>query len=106
MAFKAVCVTGNVPSQKVGTTRYYSGGVENYFRFLENWGGDAKPLNFTGSIINLFPSKYATGWWTGAYQSAPRRNFDWDPGLANAGPPGSPIVFATEKLDWGIEYAN
>jgi len=41
---------------------YYSGGVENYIRLLENWTG--KRLTYYGSIINLYKSEQAKAAWT------------------------------------------
>jgi hypothetical protein len=42
-------------SQDFGT----DGGVHNFLRYLENWGGQA--LNYKGSMVSLFYSQYATG---------------------------------------------
>ncbi|HZL80076.1 MAG TPA: hypothetical protein VFC17_14675, partial [Candidatus Limnocylindrales bacterium] len=41
----------------------YSGGMENFPRFLESWG----PIIFTynGSMVKMFPSLYATNVWEG-----------------------------------------
>ena len=35
------------------------GGVHNFLRYLENWGGAT--LNYRGSMVSLFYSQYATG---------------------------------------------
>lgn len=42
----------------------YSGGGENYVRFLEDWTG--KRFTYYGSMIGIFQSKHATGLWTDA----------------------------------------
>ena len=53
----AAILTGNVPSGKSGSSSY-SGGVENFPRFLENWNG--KDLIIRGSIVALFESEVGT----------------------------------------------
>ncbi|NQU45257.1 hypothetical protein HQ520_18395, partial [bacterium] len=53
----AVCMQGIVPSEDDN----YSGGVENYFRFLEKWTD--KEFKFSGSIINMWESQKALGAW-------------------------------------------
>lgn len=45
----AAFITGNVPTPKTVASskdRFYSGGVENFPRFLENWGGDGDVPGF------------------------------------------------------------
>jgi hypothetical protein len=53
----AAILTGNVPSGKSGSNSY-SGGVENFPRFLEKWSG--KDLLLRGSIVALFESEVGT----------------------------------------------
>ena len=48
-------ISGNVPSGN----GYYSGGLENFPRFLENWGG--KQFTYYGSMIQLYQSQQAIG---------------------------------------------
>ena len=71
----------------------YSGGVENFLRLLENWGGT---LTYNGSIVVMFPSIYATNYWqpTGNYYNAPTRHWAFDNNFTNlAGlPPLTPLV--------------
>lgn len=93
----AVCINGIVTSKN----SVYSGGVENYFRLLEDWG--SKKLTFSGSIIDLWESKQATGSWqpTGNYYQAPNRNWAWDAALKGMnGPPGAPKVMDINKREW------
>ena len=77
----------------------YSGGVENFPRFLENWSG--KTLTYVGSLICLWESQQATGNWqygSPIYQ-APYRN--WSYGIdANNLPPGTPRVRNISKSGW------
>jgi hypothetical protein len=70
----AACFAGIVRS----TNSMYSGGVENYLRLLENWLGVS--LWYNGSIVAMFPSRYATNSWqqTGNYYSAPVRHWAFD----------------------------
>jgi hypothetical protein len=50
----AAILTGNVPSGKSGSNSY-SGGVENFPRFLEKW--KSKDLLMRGSVVALFESE-------------------------------------------------
>jgi hypothetical protein len=95
---KSVIMAGNVPTD---ADTPYSGGVENYFRFHEKWGGVT--FTFAGSIINLWDSEVATGNWHygNPVYEAPNRAWDWDiiyGGLA--GPPGMPRVYFIDRLEW------
>ncbi|MEI6560902.1 MAG: hypothetical protein WCO68_02340 [Verrucomicrobiota bacterium] len=77
----AAFIAGNVPT----TNSNYSGGVENYPRFLENWSGVR--FNYVGSMVILYASQQATGvWGTGVY-SAPTRNWAYDNNFMNFGVP-------------------
>jgi hypothetical protein len=54
------------------------GGVHNFLRFLENWGGQT--LNYRGSIVSLFFNRQATGIYkccTNVY-SPPSRGYNFD----------------------------
>lgn len=82
-------------------TPIYGGGLENFPRFLENWGG--RTFRYTGSLVSLFESRLSMGNWgnntnpgfaNGTYYDPPQR--DWafdirfrDPSLL---PPGTPRV--------------
>lgn len=92
----AVCISGIVPSKN----NHYSGGVENYFRFLEYWTG--VDFNFSGSIIQMWESQKATGYWgkSNVYE-APKRNWSWDNALGGLnGPPGAPRVVELRRTAW------
>lgn len=92
---KAAIMAGNVAT--AGSN--YSGGVENFMRFLENWSG--KNFNFAGSIVCLWQSQYATHRWpgTGTVYNPPTRN--WSYGIsANNLPPGTPRVRLVNRLGW------
>ncbi|HEV3408811.1 MAG TPA: hypothetical protein VG095_00825 [Chthoniobacterales bacterium] len=53
----AALVAGNVPT----TSGYYSGGGENFVRFLEDWTN--KTFTYYGSMMGMYASKQATGTW-------------------------------------------
>ncbi|MGV3709599.1 MAG: hypothetical protein ACO1Q7_12230 [Gemmatimonas sp.] len=77
----------------------YGGGLENFPRFLENWGSNV--FTYTGSLVSLYVSRYATGLWnntggsiTGNYYGAPTRNWQFDVNFRfpERLPPGTPPV--------------
>ena len=64
---------GIVPSN--GTS--YSGGVENFPRFLEHWGG--RKLAYNGSMVVMFYSLLAIAPWGGSdVYSPPTRQWTFD----------------------------
>jgi hypothetical protein len=92
----AAIIVGNVPSTGSGSTQF-SGGVHNLPRLLEDWGsGTSKTLTLNSSIVNLFPSIYATNQFQnpGVYYQAPIRQFSYDPYFEYAYrlPPGTPLI--------------
>ncbi len=93
----AATLEGIVPSN--GT--YYSGGVENFLRLLEAWGGT---LTYNGSIVVMFPSQYATAHWAygGNIYYAPTRNWGFDVNFNNASllPPLTPKIKGTIRGAW------
>lgn len=68
------------------------GGVHNFLRYLENWGGST--LNYRGSMVSLFYSQYATGVFKccGTVYSPPSRNYAFDTDFLDLSqlPPGTP----------------
>ena len=92
----AACLEGIVESD--GT--YYSGGLENFLRLLENWSGST--LTYNGSIVVLFPSKYATTPWGGGYYSVPTRAWGFDSNFRTQAllPPMTPQVRVTIRNGW------
>jgi hypothetical protein len=98
----AACLSGiaptnpNIPNPTAGD---YSGGVENYFRFLEDWGSAGTPMWFNGSIVCMFSSQYATNYYRYypdpfAYYTQPARNWNFDTNFLNPIklPPLTPTV--------------
>jgi len=93
----AAILAGIVPSGG----GHYSGGVENFPRFLENWGG--RTLTYNGSMVAMFNSLTATAPWGGAdVYSPPARNWAFDQNFVDATklPPGTPEVRAVIKSKW------
>jgi hypothetical protein len=71
----AAILAGIVPT-KAG---YYSGGVENYFRHLEDWS--EATFTFNGSITALFDSRVATAPWGATadiYETPQKRAWTYD----------------------------
>lgn len=93
----AAFMAGIVPSN--GTS--YSGGVENFPRFLENWSNDV--LTYNGSMVVMFYSKIATApWETVDVYSPPTRNWAFDLNFMDPTklPPGTPQVRALVRAQW------
>ena len=76
------------------------GGVHNFFRYLEDWGGNS--LYYRGSIVNLFNSRQAVGVYkccTNVYDPPNRvYNFDSDFLLPSLLPPGTPMFRDVDTL--------
>ncbi len=73
----------------------YSGGLENFPRFHENWTGVT--LRIRGSFMALFPSTYATAPWKNATYGAPTRDWGFDPDLLRG-----ENAFAREIMPWAV----
>ena len=82
----------------------YSGGVENFIRLLENWSnGSGVTLTYNGSIVVMFPSRFATNQWSyGNYYTAPIRKWAFDLNFTSQKglPPMTPEVFALVRRGW------
>ncbi len=90
-------ISGNVPSNG----GKYSGGVENFPRFLEKW--DGKTYTWSGSMVQMWQSQRATEEWSyGSYYTAPNRAWQFDTDLLDPDklPPGTPMVNAVVKRGW------
>jgi hypothetical protein len=88
-------VAGMVPS----ANNNYSGGAENFPRFLEDWSG--KTLTYYGSMIELFQSRQAIGkWGSGNVYNAPSRQWYFDNNLQLNAPPGSLLLYSYIKGRW------
>ena len=81
----------------------YSGGVENFLRLLENWSSSTT-LTYNGSIIVMFPSRYATNFWGGTYYGVPTRKWAFDVNFTqqNKIPPMMPQVKTLVPTGWSV----
>jgi len=91
-------VAGNVLSNPT----YYSGGVNNLPRLLEDWAGRRYTLN--GSVVCLFQSARATApfQFPGVYYSAPTRDMNFDLNFLTQSklPPGTPELRTLVRGRW------
>ncbi|MBW4494430.1 MAG: hormogonium polysaccharide biosynthesis protein HpsA [Oscillatoria princeps RMCB-10] len=97
----AVIISGTVPSRQ----NQSNGGLHNFPRFLENWAsslyatGAEKELFFSGSLVQLNFSTYATGPWD---QDA------WEPGTSPTSPENFKYYWPPKRrwgYDVGLQYA-
>jgi len=96
-AINAAFFSGIVPT----TTGQYSGGVENFPRFLEDWSGGVT-LTYTGSMVIMFDSEIALGKWSKSSYSPPVRNWSFDTQFLDSTklPPGTPSVRTIRRTSW------
>jgi len=94
----AALLTGVVET----TPGKYSGGMENFPRFLETWGL-ANVLTYNGSMVKLFPSLYATNaWGKSDVYAPPKRNWAYDINFDDATklPPLTPSLVKVFRGQW------
>ncbi len=94
----AAILTGAVDT----TLGHYSGGMENFPRFLENWGS-ANVFTYNGSMIKMFPSLYATNVWGQAnVYNPPKRNWAYDVNFDDPTrlPPKTPSLQTVFRGQW------
>ena len=89
---------GNGTANDFGT----DGGVHNFLRYIENWGGQI--LNYKGSIGNLYYATYNTGIYKccNLVYSPPTRNYIFDTDFTVVGglPPGTPTFRDIDNLSY------
>ncbi|MGA7219119.1 MAG: hypothetical protein WBX38_12420 [Candidatus Sulfotelmatobacter sp.] len=83
------------------------GGVHNFLRFLEDWGGTTstqQSLNYKGSLVSLFYNTYATGTFKccNTVYNPPNRNYVFDPLFTTPAnlPPGTPMFRNVDNLSY------
>ena len=82
-----------------GAAYGYSGGGNNFPRFLENWSG--KACTYHGSMVELFQSATFTGKWdTGNIYVPPARRWNFDTNFSTKAPPGSLNVVVYSRGSW------
>jgi hypothetical protein len=80
----------------------YSGGAENFPRFLEDWTG--KNFTYYGSMVELYPSGQATGTWgKDNVYNPPNRSWYFDTMFPISPPPGSLVLTNYKKGRWYLE---
>jgi hypothetical protein len=94
----AAILTGNVPS----TTSNYSGGVENFVRFLEDWS--SVDFYYNGSMVEMFASQVGKAPWpgTGVVYNPPIRDWAFDSNFLNPAqlPPLTPRIIYLQRAQW------
>jgi hypothetical protein len=100
----AAFLTGSVDT----TLGHYSGGMENFPRFLENWGS-ANAFTYNGSMIKMFPSFYATNAWGKAnVYTPPKRKWAYDANFDDPSklPPKTPSLLKVIRGQWANVAPN
>ncbi|MGA3283853.1 MAG: hypothetical protein ABSD57_05270 [Verrucomicrobiota bacterium] len=97
----AAILTGAVET----TAGQYSGGMENFPRFLESW--TLVEFWYNGSMIKMFPSLYATNVWNGInytkhYYDPPTRKWAYDANFDDPLklPPRTPSLLVVNRGKW------
>jgi Tfp pilus assembly protein PilX len=92
----AAIMAGNVKTN--GSN--YSGGLENFPRFMENWGS-SRTFNFSGSWVCLWESRKAIARWNGQpdVYTPPTRVWNYGININNL-PPGTPRVRNLQRIQW------
>lgn len=80
----------------------YSGGMENFPRFLETWD-TGNPFTYNGSMVKMFPSLYATNaWGKSDVYVPPKRDWSYDVNFNNPNklPPLTPGLLTVIRGQW------
>jgi hypothetical protein len=98
----AAIVSGIVPT----AAGNYSGGAENFPRFLETWTG--KNFTYYGSMVELYASQQFASPWkdTGSGNNvydAPNRRWYFDTNFYTTPPPGTLTIVSYNKGRWFLE---
>jgi hypothetical protein len=104
----AAFLAGIVKTTTSSGQKKYSGGVENFPRFLEDWSG--RTLTYNGSMVVMFESQYGTSFWQtpGNYYDPPIRKWAFDINFLDYRklPPGTPQVQKLVRGKWDVVAAN
>ena len=97
-------------ARNCGSPQPYGGGLENFPRFLEDWGGSGvgTPFNYTGSLVSLFVSRQSARLWGHTlnsgrpYYSPPVRNWAFETRFRNPVllPPGTPRLGSVLQISY------
>ena len=98
-------VAGIVPTGTAGAptnAQTYSGGAENFPRFLEDWGGQT--FTYYGSMVELYKSQQSVGFWgRDNVYNPPLRNWHFDTLFYTKPPPGSLQIVTYVKQRWYVQ---
>jgi hypothetical protein len=97
-------VSGIVPSGLVASgSNSYSGGAENFPRFMESWG-TGNTFTYNGSMVELFLSRQNIGkWGSSNVYDPPRRQWAFDTLFYTSPPPGTLTLVSYNKQRWFIQ---
>ncbi|MEO7317734.1 MAG: hypothetical protein ABIZ56_01965 [Chthoniobacteraceae bacterium] len=97
-------VSGIVPSGLVASgSNNYSGGAENFPRFMEKWGS-GNTFTYNGSMVQLFLSKQNTGKrGSSNVYDPPRRQWAFDTLFYTNSPPGTLTLVSYNKERWFVQ---
>lgn len=102
----AGCVIPAFPPPTGGAYPNYGGGLENFPRFLENWGG--VNMHYRGSLVSLFDSRYAAlrRWSWRNYYDPPTRDWQFDTRFRDPAnlPPGTPTAGSVTQIAFRPVY--
>jgi hypothetical protein len=97
-------------ARNCGGPQPYGGGLENFPRFLEHWGGSTTgtPFNYTGSLVSLFVSRQSLKRWGHSenggrsYYEPPLRNWNFETRFRNPMllPPGTPRLGSVLQISY------
>lgn len=100
--FNTAILSGIVPTAPVGGDGSYSGGAENFPRFLEDWSKAI--ITYYGSMVELYKSQQSTGEWGKAnVYVPPTRHWYFDTNFKVRPPPGSLMVYSYTKGQWALQ---
>lgn len=88
----------------------YGGGLENFPRFLENWGGSStgRVLHYRGSLVSLFEAQQAKlhRWSWRTYYNPPQRDWQFELRFRDPSnlPPGTPMAGSVTQIAFRPVY--
>jgi hypothetical protein len=100
--FNTAFLSGIVPTAAPGGDGSYSGGAENFPRFLEDWSHAI--ITYYGSMVELYKSQQSTGEWGNAnVYVPPTRHWYFDKNFKVKPPPGTLMVYSYAKGQWALQ---
>ncbi|HST29229.1 MAG TPA: hypothetical protein VLK27_00130 [Chthoniobacterales bacterium] len=102
--FNTAILSGIIPTAAPGGDGSYSGGAENFPRFLEDWGHNSAIVTYYGSMVELYKSQQSTGeWGSSNVYVPPIRHWYFDQNFRTKPPPGSLMVYSYTKGQWAMQ---